>query len=124
MSGRTLGNRDPRDPLGKRFWRPRPPGRGRAFGPFSGAWRMLPRPSFRVWHSLPLYRRALAYYRPDRRLLVTLLTLIAVSIALGLLQAWPTAVLIDAVLTHSPKSDFFHRLFLFALPKSKLAQVV
>jgi len=85
---------------------------------------MLPLPSFRLLQSLPLYRRALAYYRPDRRLILTLLFLIAFSITLGLLQAWPTAVLIDAVLTHSPKSDFFHRLFLFALPKSKLAQVI
>ena len=73
-----------------------------------------------------IYRRSLSYFKPERHLILAWLLTIALSIGVGLLQAWPTAILFDAVL--SPKSltsrDFFHWLFLASLPNNKLAQVV
>jgi subfamily B ATP-binding cassette protein MsbA len=72
-----------------------------------------------------VYSRALAYFRRDRARIVLLLTLIAFSIGLGLLQAWPTAVLLDVVLTPNPKQpSIFHRIFLAPLPDNRLAQVI
>ena len=48
--------------------------------------------------------RAVKYFRPDASLIVALLTIIAVSTLLGLLQVWPMAILIDAVLTPQAQS--------------------
>jgi ATP-binding cassette, subfamily B, bacterial len=42
----------------------------------------------------------------------------------GLLEAWPFAVLIDSVLTSQPKSDVVHTFFLTILPADKVGQVV
>jgi subfamily B ATP-binding cassette protein MsbA len=50
--------------------------------------------------------------------------LIGVSVAVGLLEAWPLAVLIDSVLTSDPKRDRVHALFLSLLPSDKMGQVV
>lgn len=71
-----------------------------------------------------MYLRAISYFRPDWRLISVLLALIALSTGLGLLQAWPMAILIDAVLSPTPKTDFIHRLFLTPLPTSRLGQVI
>src|SRR5687767_4660747 len=71
-----------------------------------------------------LFGRALAYFRVDVGLIALLVFLIACSVGLGLLQAWPMAILIDTVLTHQPRNDWVHRLFLAPLPDSKLGQVV
>jgi ATP-binding cassette, subfamily B, bacterial len=71
-----------------------------------------------------LFGRALAYFRADATLIALLVVLIACSVGLGLLQAWPMAILIDVVLTHHPKSDWVHRLFLAPLPNDKLGQVI
>ena len=71
------------------------------------------------------YSRALAYFRRDRGRVAVLLGLIALSIVLGLLQAWPTAVLLDVVLTPNPRHpSIFHRIFLAPLPDNRLAQVI
>ena len=43
-----------------------------------------------------LYLRAVAYFRKDRGLVLLWLTLIGLSTALGLLSAWPMAILIDS----------------------------
>ncbi len=53
-----------------------------------------------------------------------LVALIAISVAVGLLEAWPLAVLIDSVLTDKPQSDWIHQLFVSLLPPSKMGQVV
>jgi subfamily B ATP-binding cassette protein MsbA len=73
---------------------------------------------------MSFYLRALAYFRRDWKLVAVLLVLVTLSILVGLLQAWPFAVLADAVLTPNPKRDFFHRLFLAPLPDSVLGQVI
>jgi subfamily B ATP-binding cassette protein MsbA len=70
------------------------------------------------------YLRVVSVFRKDWPLISLFLALIGLSIAIGLLQAWPMAVLVDAVLTPAPRYGWVHHLFLFALPKSMLAQVI
>jgi ATP-binding cassette subfamily B protein len=59
--------------------------------------------------------RAISYFRHDLPLIGILLALIGASVALNLLGAWPMAILVDTVLTDSPKmtttSTFLLRLF-------------
>src|SRR5215217_1907375 len=71
-----------------------------------------------------LYRRAVAYFLPDWALIVALVGLIAISVCVALLEAWPIAILIDSVLTAVPKGDRFHQLFLSYLPESRPGQIV
>ena len=75
-----------------------------------------------------LYCRALAYFKPDLKLIVALLGVIGLGTCVGLLTAWPMAVLLDSVLVKggdaAPPRDFFHRLFLAPLPRSQIGQIV
>jgi ABC-type multidrug transport system fused ATPase/permease subunit len=71
-----------------------------------------------------LYLRALSYFREDLRLIGLWLLLIGVSTAVGLLTAWPMAILIDSVLSQSAPNDLIHRLFLTPLPQSRLGQII
>ncbi len=70
--------------------------------------------------------RALRYFRPDGWLIAIWLTAILLQVLLGLLQAWPNAILVDTVLSPTPNYnwDFMHRLFLSILPASMLGQVL
>ncbi len=68
--------------------------------------------------------RAISYFRADWRWIALLVVLIAISVLIGLLEAWPLAVLIDSVLTQTPHNDAIHRLFLSVLPPTKLGQIV
>jgi ATP-binding cassette subfamily B protein len=72
-----------------------------------------------------LYLRAVSYFRPDLPLVLCLLVIIFVSSGLGLLIAWPMAILIDSVLAPTPHdADFIRRLFLSPLPETRLGQVI
>ena len=71
-----------------------------------------------------VYRRALGYFAADWVRIAALVGLIGVSVCVGLLEAWPLAVLIDSVLTGQPKGDWVHGLFLSILPASKVGQIV
>ncbi len=72
-----------------------------------------------------LYLRAVSYFRQDLPLVLLLLCIVLTASALGLLVAWPMAILIDSVLTAAPaKSGFVHRLFLAPLPETRLGRVV
>ncbi|HEX8164826.1 MAG TPA: ABC transporter ATP-binding protein [Beijerinckiaceae bacterium] len=73
---------------------------------------------------MSVYRRAMAYFTPDWPWIALLVILIGVSVTVGLLEAWPLAVLIDSVLTTEPKGDWIHGLFLAVLPESRMGQVV
>jgi subfamily B ATP-binding cassette protein MsbA len=66
----------------------------------------------------------MAYFTPDWAWICVLVLLIGVSVLVGLLEAWPLAVLIDSVLTSDPKGDGVHAVFVSMLPDSKLGQVV
>lgn len=73
---------------------------------------------------LDICKRSLAYFKADWLLIVSFILLIVLSIAIGLLQAWPMAILIDAVFTNSPKREFIHKLFLYFLPNNMLGQAL
>ena len=70
--------------------------------------------------SLAVDLRATSYFKRDWRWIGLLVVLIAISVAIGLLEAWPIAVLIDSVLTQTPHGDWIHQLFLSVLPASKV----
>ena len=54
---------------------------------------------------MPIYRRALAYYRPFLAPTLAAVALTLVSIALGLLRPWPFAFIIDHVLPAAAAGD-------------------
>jgi subfamily B ATP-binding cassette protein MsbA len=64
------------------------------------------------------------YFVADWAWTAVLVGLIGVSICVGLLEAWPFAVLIDSVLTSKPNSDVVHTFFPAILPVDKVGQVV
>lgn len=64
------------------------------------------------------------YFAADWVWIVALVALIGVSVCVGLLEAWPLAVLIDSVLTGQPKGDRVHSLFRSVLPADKVGQVL
>lgn len=74
-------------------------------------------------NSLAVDRRAISYFAPDWPWIALLVGLIAVSVAVGLLEAWPLAVLIDSVLTQGSHGDWIHDLFLSVLPATKIGQI-
>src|SRR3954454_13951975 len=71
-----------------------------------------------------VHRRAMAYFTPDWPWIALLVVLIGVSVGVGLLEAWPFAILVDSVLTKEPKGDWIHGLFLALVPEGKVGQVV
>jgi subfamily B ATP-binding cassette protein MsbA len=68
--------------------------------------------------------RSISYFRKDLRLIVTLLFLIGASVLLNLLNAWPMAILVDTVLSPTPKPTWIHRLFLAPFGESRVSQVI
>jgi ATP-binding cassette subfamily B protein len=75
---------------------------------------------------LKFYLRAISYFRPDLMLILLLLALTGISIVVGLLQAWPLAIIIDCVLTTEThaRHNWINRLLLAPLPASKLGQII
>src|ERR1043165_446308 len=67
--------------------------------------------------------RSLSYFRKDLPLVCLLLFLMACSTAIGFLQAWPLAVLIDSALNASADT-WMHRLFLAPLPEEPIRRIV
>ncbi len=79
----------------------------------------------RAMTAAAFYMRSLAYYRADTRQVIALLAVIGMSTLVGLLMAWPMAVLVDCVLSpDSGKSGFIYRAFLWPLPQSRPGQIV
>ncbi|HUC97326.1 MAG TPA: ABC transporter ATP-binding protein [Candidatus Polarisedimenticolaceae bacterium] len=68
--------------------------------------------------------RALHYFRDDLGLILFLLSLTACSTALGLLQAWPVAVLVDSALGTPSTDNWMHRLFLAPLPEDPIKRII
>src|SRR4051812_4532013 len=75
-----------------------------------------------------LYLRALGYFKPDIRCIIALLMVIGLGTCVGLLRAWPMAVLLASVLVKpgadAPTRDVFHRLFLAPLPQSQIGRII
>ncbi|MFO1124720.1 MAG: ABC transporter ATP-binding protein [Methylocystis sp.] len=70
-----------------------------------------------------VYRRALTYFLPDWLRIAALVALIAVSVCVGLLEAWPLAVLVDSVLSSTPKGNWIHSYFLAVLPNDRPGRI-
>src|SRR3954467_2289348 len=70
------------------------------------------------------FSRILAYFRRDVRLVTSLVILIGVSLAAGVLLVWPASILVDVVFSPRPKTDRLHTAFLSLLPSSTLGRVV
>lgn len=68
--------------------------------------------------------RAMEYFRPDLPLITALLALIGISTLFGLLQVWPMAILIDAVLTPQAESGWLYRNFVAPVTDSRLGQIL
>ena len=68
--------------------------------------------------------RAIRYFRDDLRLILFLLSLTACSTALGLLQAWPLAVLVDSALGSPSTENWMYRLFLAPLPEDPIRRII
>jgi subfamily B ATP-binding cassette protein MsbA len=66
----------------------------------------------------------MGYFIPDWPLIAVLVVLIGMTVTVGILEAWPLAVLIDSVLTDQPKGDWIHALFLSVLPDTKIGQII
>jgi len=73
---------------------------------------------------MPFIFGAISYFRRDARLIGLLVVMIAASVGLGLLHAWPMAILIDTVLARTPRSTWIHSAFLNVFGNSKMAQIV
>lgn len=76
---------------------------------------------------MAVYRRALAYFRPDWRLLLVVFALTGLSTSLGLVASWPMAVLVDTVLAQpgtAASNDWIHRLFRAVLPADRAGQIL
>ena len=71
-----------------------------------------------------IYTRAFSYFFADSRWIATLVMLIGVSVGVGLLEAWPLAILVDSVLTQNPKGGWIHGWFLAVLPGDKPGQIL
>ena len=71
-----------------------------------------------------VYRRAFGYFARDWPWIVALVLLISINVGVGLLEAWPLAVLVDSVLTREPRGDWIHGWFLALLPSDKPGQIV
>jgi subfamily B ATP-binding cassette protein MsbA len=67
--------------------------------------------------------RAIGYFAEDRRSIQLLVVLTFFATGVGLLQAWPLAVLIDSLIASAPTNDWIHRLFLAPLPASPMLQI-
>ncbi len=73
---------------------------------------------------LGTYRRASAYFTSDWPWIAALVALIGVSVGVGLLEAWPLAILVDSVLAEEPKGGWLHGYFLALLPQDRIGQLI
>ncbi|MEP0799009.1 ABC transporter ATP-binding protein [Funiculus sociatus] len=67
--------------------------------------------------------RSISYFRKDFWLILTLLFLIGASVLFNLLNAWPMAILVDTVLSPTPKPNWIHTLFLAPFGENRLNRI-
>ncbi len=84
--------------------------------------KMVKRSIYQHW-LVRIVLRSISYFRRDIWLIVTLLLLIGASVLCNLLNAWPMAILVDTVLSPTPKPNWIHRLFLAPFGEGKLNQI-
>lgn len=67
---------------------------------------------------MTIWRRTLSYFARDRGLVTVVVVVQLGMAAIGLLMAWPMAILIDVVLPQEAPATLLHRLALAVLPRS------
>jgi ABC-type multidrug transport system fused ATPase/permease subunit len=67
--------------------------------------------------------RSGSYFAEDRQRICLLFILTSLSTLVGILQAWPLAILIDSLVASSPQHPWAHELFLARLPESPLGRI-
>ncbi len=74
---------------------------------------------------MPVYLRAISYFRQDTGKIAVSLALIALSTVLGLLWPFPLAILIDSVLGTKPSDHWLYRMFFWIVPQhDKTSQII
>ncbi len=68
--------------------------------------------------------RSVSYFRQDSFMIAVLLLLIGASVGLNLLAAWPLAVLVDTIVSHSPKSSSPADLVVWLVGDNRVIQIV
>jgi ABC-type multidrug transport system fused ATPase/permease subunit len=58
------------------------------------------------------FGRILSYFRRDALLIASLVILIGISLAVGVLMVWPVSILVDVVFSPAPKTDRLYTAFL------------
>jgi subfamily B ATP-binding cassette protein MsbA len=81
-------------------------------------------PALRLSIVLRFFQRVFSYFAPDWPFLAGQFALIACSTGLGLLMAWPWAVMVDSSLGDGSRNGLMHRTFLSVLPADKSLQIV
>jgi subfamily B ATP-binding cassette protein MsbA len=72
-----------------------------------------------------IFLRSLSYFRDDLPRVVLQLALIVLQTVIGLLQPFPLAILIDAVVMHAPATHWVYRLFFKLVPShNQLVQII
>lgn len=71
-----------------------------------------------------MYSRALAFFLPDWQRVGILVLLIGTIVALSTALAWPMAILVDVILTTTPKAGWVHELFASYAPSTPIAKIV
>jgi ATP-binding cassette, subfamily B, bacterial len=75
-------------------------------------------------NSIRLYTRTFAYFRDGLAQIIAQLLMICLGVLLGVLGAFPLAILIDSVLGSSPNRSWVYRLFFAVAPASKVGQII
>src|ERR1035437_2739723 len=73
---------------------------------------------------MQVIKRSLSYFLSDWKYILALAGLVAASIGLMTALAWPMAILIDLVLTKTPKEGFVYDLFRKVASASPVIQIL
>jgi ABC-type multidrug transport system fused ATPase/permease subunit len=68
--------------------------------------------------------RSVAYFAEDRKAILLLLALTSLATVVGILQAWPLALLVDVLVAPDAAKIWAHRLFLAPLPASPVGRII
>ncbi len=70
-----------------------------------------------------LVLRSLSYFQQDAPAIIALVALMSLSTVIGILQAWPLAILVDTLVQSTAQHDWIYRLFLSWAPEKPLVQI-
>ena len=70
------------------------------------------------------YGRSVVFFAQDWFLIAALAAFVALNVGIGLLEAWPFALLADQVLSPTPRGTAFHASVMSFLPGDKTGQII